>query len=93
MLGALFDMDTIIIYNILSGMQISSHSVQGVAIWTHNECLQFAAVGSESITIWEVSFTSPNTPMQISSLFTPDNFSGDQFVFLPIVRATLTLSS
>ena len=86
MLGGLFGKNTITIYNILSGTQISSHSVQKLVaktIWTHGEYLQFAVVKSGTVTIWEVSFTSGNAPTQISSLSTPDNFSEKGLVFLP----------
>ena len=85
MLGVLFYESTIITYNILSGTQISLHSVnKPVNIWTHGEYLLFAVVVSGSITIWEVSFTSANAPTQISSLSTPGNFSEEKkFVFLP----------
>ena len=85
MLGGLFGNKTIITYNILSGAQISSHSVQEYiyTIWTHSESLQFATMGSGSITIWEVGFTSSSAPTQISSLPTPDNLSLSNSVFFP----------
>ena len=86
MLGVLFQADTIITYNIFSGTQMSSHSVPRSVhdtIWTCGECIQFATVGSGSIDIWEVSFTSGHTPTQISSLPTPDNFSSNYLVLLP----------
>ena len=85
MLGGLFGINTIIIYNILSGTQISSHSVPESVhtIWTQGDCLQFVAVELGSITIWEVSFTSTNAPVQISSLPTPDNLPLREFVLLP----------
>ena len=88
MLGALFDQDTIIIYSVLSGTQIYSHSVPKSVvktIWTHGEYLHFGNVESESITIWEISFTSGNAPTQIDSLPTPDNFSSNELVLLPIL--------
>jgi len=85
MLGGLFDLE-IIIYNVLSGAQISSHSVNGWAvdtIWTHGKNLQFATTKPGSIAIWEVSFTSDHPPTQVSSLPTPDNFSKKGVVLLP----------
>ena len=86
MLGGLFESNTIIIYNVLSGIEMSSHSVPRSVhhtIWTHGECLQFATVESGFITIWEVSFASTNVPTQISSLPIPDNLSLREFVLLP----------
>ena len=85
MLGVLFGRDTIITYNVLSGAQISSHSIQEYiyTIWTHSESLQFATMGSGSITIWEVGFTSSHAPTQISSLPAPDNLSSKVSVFFP----------
>ena len=83
MLEGLFWSNTIIIYNILSGIEMTSHSVPESVhdtIWAHGECLRFAAAESGSITIWEVSFTSTNAPIQISSLPTPDNLPLRQFV-------------
>ena len=85
MIGGLSGQDTIVIYNVLSGTQISSHSVQGSAIkpiWTCGEYLQFATIEPELITIWEVSFTSSHTPTQISSLPVPD-YSSRDLVFFP----------
>ena len=86
MLGILFVMGHIAIYNVLSGIKISSHSVQSPivsTIWTYGECLQFATVNPGYIIIWEVNFTSNHAPIQIGSLPTPDNFSSDYLVLLP----------
>jgi len=86
MLGGLFHGGVIIIYNVLSGAQISSHSVNGRAvdtIWTHGKNLQFATMKPGSITIWEVSFTSDHPPTQVSSLLTPDNSPKKGLVLLP----------
>ena len=85
-LWTLFDRDTITAYNVFSGTQISSHSIQGSiasTIWTHGEHLQLAAMESQSITIWEVSFTPGHAPTQIHSLPIPENFSSDKFILLP----------
>ena len=67
---------TISIYNILSGTHVYSHSVEGLkssAVWTHGECLRFSAMESGIATIWEVGFTSTDTPVEIESLPIPDN--------------------
>jgi len=86
MLGGLLNREIIIVYNILSGAQISSHlvneSVVGT-IWTHGKNLQFATMEPGSIAIWEVGFTSDHPPTQVSSLPTPDNFSKEGLVLLP----------
>jgi len=89
MLGGLFDKEIIIIYNVLSGAQISSHSVNELAvdtIWTHGLNLQFATMKLGSIIIWEVSFTSDHPPTQVSSLPTPDHFSKKGLVLLPTLQ-------
>jgi len=86
MLGGLFYGGVIIVYNILSGAKISSHSVNELAvdtIWTHGKNLQFATMKPGSIAIWEASFTSDHPPTQVSSLPTPDNFSEEELVLLP----------
>ena len=85
-LGVLSRDNNITTYNILSGTQISSHSVPESVdgtIWTCGEYIQFAIAGSGSIDIWEVSFTSGHTPTQNSSLPTPNNFSKRDLVLLP----------
>ena len=66
----------IYIYNILSGTHTHTHSVRPMPknIWTHGDCLQFATVQSESITIWEVGFTSEYPAIEVQSLPTPNNF-------------------
>ena len=76
----------IITYNVLSGMSISSHSIEKSmvgTIWTHGEYLQFATIEPGSITLWQVSFTSSHAPTKIGSLSTPDNFSSEGLVLLP----------
>ena len=92
MLGGYFPGSrSIIIYEILSGTQISSHSVvKGITggIWTHGEYIQYAIVDPRSITIWEVSFTSVHPPIQARTLPTPGNLSEEALrrpVFLPIL--------
>ena len=86
MIGVSSENNTIIIYNVLDGTQIHSHTIQQSIlniIWTHGECLQFATIGSGSITTWEVSFTSNHPPKKVGSLPTPDDFSSNDLVFLP----------
>ena len=89
MFGVLFKgarVSTIIIYNVLSGTPISSHSVKEPivnTIWTHGEYLRFATAESGSITVWEVGFTSSHAPAEVESLSTPDDFSSDEFLLSP----------
>jgi len=90
MLGGLFGLSGrqgIVIYDIVSGTQISSHSLPGpdiIRIWTHGECLQFATIELGFIIIWEVGFTSTNVPIQVTSLHVPSTFnSSDKVAFLP----------
>ena len=52
-------------------------------IWTHNEFFQFATVGPDSITIWEVLFTGGHGPSEVKSLSAPDEITdGVDLVFL-----------
>ena len=88
--GYSLDNRSIIIYNILSGTQIFSHSVTKCIIgniWTHGEYIQYAVVDPRSITTWEVSFTSNHPPVQVKTLPTPDNFPDEpkRLVFLPVL--------
>ena len=99
MLGVLHYSDydsAIYTYNVFSGIHLCSHSFNGSAlnIWTHGECLQFAMVGTGSITIWEVNFTSTHAPKEVGSLPLPNHqdFQGLEFKFHPI-PSRLTTSS
>ena len=86
MIGGSYNNNTITIYNVLSGVPISSHSIQQAIIepiWTLGEYLQLAAVKSGSITLCQVSFSLGHAPAQIGSLSTPYNFSSDELVLLP----------
>ena len=92
MLGGLFGLSGkqgIVIYDILSGTQISSHSLPGpdiIMIWTHGKCLQFATIELGSIVIWEFGFTSANAPIQVASFSAPFTFNfSDGVAFLPIL--------
>ena len=54
------------------------------SIWTHGECLRFAAVKPGSITIWEAGFTSIHTPVEVKFLPAPDNIGdSEEYLFLP----------
>ena len=86
LIGVSFSNDTIIVYNVLSGKSISSHSTKQPIvkmIWTHGEFLQFATIESGSIATWQVNFTSNHTPTRVGSLSTPHDFSSDELVLLP----------
>ena len=90
MIGVLFkkhNVSVIRTYNVLIGTPIYSHPVEKLVsdiIWTHGEGIQFTAVGSGSITIWEVGFTSKHPPTEVKSLPTPNNFDpSKKFHFLP----------
>jgi len=90
MLGCFFSLSgshEIVIYDIISGTQTSSHSLPGldvITIWTHGQCLQFATIDLGSIIIWEVGFTSTNAPIQVASLPVPFTFNlSDGIAFLP----------
>ena len=73
-------------YNVLSGTSICYHQIDGLVntIWTNGGCVQFATLDVESITIWEVEFTSKDPPTEVRSTPAPDNFDPfEQFIFLP----------
>ena len=93
-IGALFDSDTILTYDVLSGTQISSHSTQQSSIeviWTHGEHLQFATIELGFIITWQVSLTSSHPPTKVSSLPTPDGLPKN-FVLQPAIsRLAFTL--
>jgi WD40 repeat protein len=78
---------TLSTYDLLSGTPIYSHYLlEGGTvppIWTHGGCLQFATVKPESITIWEVGFTSTDTLVEVESLPAPDIDSPRYCLFLP----------
>jgi hypothetical protein len=87
-LGGLSAQGAIDIYNVLSGVCTSSHSVQQSVvqpIWTCGEYLQFATVGLGSITLQQVSFTSSQGPIKIESIPIPDKFSLDTLVLLSAI--------
>jgi len=76
-------------------VSVSNNSLVSNIIWTHGESLRFATVGSTTITIWEVGFTSETSPTEVETLSVPNdvlsalpphlNYSGsaDRVQFLP----------
>ena len=74
------------IYNIPSGIYVSSHKIPCdivKPIWTLGKYLQFATIKPGSIIMWQISFTSKQAPKRVGSLSTPDNFSKSGLVLLP----------
>ena len=71
------------ICDVASGVYMHSHSFDGGEnllpnnIWTQGESLQFVTAGAESITIWEVGFTSGATPTEVETLPFLDGFPND----------------
>ena len=97
MFGALFmvcgnggQAATISIYNSFSGKAIYHHMIRGNPariIWTHGECVQFAILGTWSITIWEVEYTSQHPPTVVKILPTPDKLDPwSDYLFHPTSR-------
>ena len=81
-------------YDLLSGVPIFCHpcrELAGDTIWTKGEYIQFVTLAPGTITIWEVGFTSKDSPTQVKSLPTPYGFDlptpnrigPTHFVFLP----------
>ena len=69
----------IFIFDAASGMHMHSHSLDNhtplvEGIWTHGESLRFATVRVETITIWEVGFTSGATPTVVETIPAPYNY-------------------
>ena len=86
-IGALFSGNTIITYDVPSGIQMFSHPTQQSsieAIWTHGEHIQFATIDLDSIITWQISFTSNHPPTKVSSLPTPHGLS-QEFVLQPTI--------
>ena len=82
--GSAYFATTIVTYSILSSAHIHEHSINGLllgTIWTHGECLQFATLGSESLTIWEVEFSSKCPPTEVKSLLIPKKNPGPYMSF------------
>ena len=70
--------DAIRVFDIGSNIRTHSHSsTNSIAhtndIWTHRESLRFTAIGIETITIWEVGFTSDAIPTEVETLPTPED--------------------
>jgi len=70
--------NVILIFNIASGAQTHSYSTaSSIArkndIWAHEESFRFTTVGTKTITIWEVGFTSGAGPTRVEILPAPEN--------------------
>ena len=53
-------------------------------IWTHGECIRFAAVENRSIAIYEVGFTPAHVPVEVESFPAPDRIAhAHTHLFLP----------
>jgi len=63
------------------------HSPEGfmvVMIWTHGECIRFAAAKPGSIAIWEIGFASTDTPTEVERLPAPRDIDCSRdTLFLP----------
>ena len=89
MFGVLFksnDTNVIKTYKVVSGTQIYSRPAGHIIgeIWTHGECLRYATLKRQTITIWEIGFTPGHPITEVRSLPIPDNFdSSKEYLFLP----------
>ena len=85
--------DVILVFNVVSGVYIHSHSLTGspphaTSIWAHGESLRFTTTHTNTITIWEVGFTSEAIPTEVETIPLPEdvNFTGrmrERVRFLP----------
>ena len=81
---------SISIYSVLSHMCMVSYPVDGTTlhkIWTHGECLRFAATTSDSIKTWQVGLTPAHSPIEVGSLRPPDNVRHFSFHPTPTLLA------
>jgi len=80
---------TISTYNILSGAHMYSHSIKQLKlkqVWADGEYLRYAVMKSGTITIWEVGFTSTDSPVKVEALPLPGNFPSKSILqFYPTV--------
>ena len=89
--------DTIDTYDLLSSTRIRSRRFSEgpiiKPIWTHDERLRFATLKPGSVIIWEVTFFSTHSPVEVESLPAPDEITdGKSFLFLPrLSRVAFTL--
>ena len=70
--------DSILVFDVASGVYMHSHSLNKSItptndIWTHGECLRFTTFGSKTITIWEVGLTSDAIPTEVKTLPAPED--------------------
>ena len=75
-------------YDLLSGRRVGPHHIpEGQAvhpIWTQGEYFLFATIDPRSIRIWQSSFTSEHSPVEVESLPVPDGITDAHlFLFLP----------
>ena len=74
------------IYNVLSDTPMYHYSVKGLVtnmLWTNGGCVRFATLAPQTITVWEVRFTSRHPPIEVTSLATPNDFDpSKKFLFL-----------
>jgi len=54
-------------------VSVSSKGQVSNIIWTRGESLRFATLGSTTITIWEVGFTSETSPTEVETLSVPND--------------------
>jgi len=82
-------------YHILSGTPISSywfdHTITRMT-WTNSEHPQYAVLGSESITIWEVGPTPSHVSREVDSLSIPDNLPQKDFLLSPSLSRVAFIS-
>ena len=78
---------TICTYNILSGTNVCSCSIQGLVlnkIWTDSKNIHFATFEPGTITIWKVGFISEHLAVKVKSLPIPDDFDPSMgYIFPP----------
>ena len=87
---------TISTYNLLSRTPIYTHQVSDghvIATWTHGEYLQFTTLQPGSITIWEVSFTSIDTLVEVKSLPVLCDVDLHKSLFLPAILLLASIPS
>jgi len=88
---------TVFIFNLTSGTHVYSESFRTYApfldnIWAHKESFQFATIGRERITIWEVRFTPGPTLAEVETIYAPYDFEKTEVQLLPTSHRLAAIS-
>ena len=88
---------TVFIFDLASGVHVYSHSLYTCTpfldnIWAHNESFQFATVGWQTITLWEVGFAPGATLAEVETISVPYDFDWTVVQLLPTSHQLAAIS-